>query len=703
MVEVANGPLTLDERIALYGGPAFKEGPGKDPDCLRRPVLEPPTPRELRGMDSVDPVDLEIFAHKLDSIVDEGRAVFMNVGMSEALHSGDVGVGLFTAQGDMAAMSTGVLMHAVLHYGPIKYILKHHRDDPTVGIKDGDIFFFNDPICGGVHPYDMFVTMPIFYQGELIAWAGAGGHQGESGSKDPGGFSATVKTRYEEGLHVTPLKIGENFEIKTDHMDYLAHSVRTPRVLTLDTKARVATCMRVRNRLLREVEKRGADFVAGAMRLTIQRAAQAARERIRHLNDGTYRAVAFLDTVGVEEGLLRVPVTLIKRDDRLVIDVSGASPEAGVGPFHSRWHLIRAGSAMVLLPYVYRGLPWSIGLFDPVDLIDPPSFLNASDEVACGSGSFVGRVVVQALHQAAMKMIFDSEYREGVGSSFAENILLYLVGGKDQWGNPMAGMPMAANAGGQGAKYDSDGEHSAGFWWAMCVDCPGAEEHEDKFPFLYLFRNKFDKNLHGYGKYRGGIGLTEAFMAQNVPFITSSSIGQGDKFSKNFGLFGGYSGPTNPRFIVKNSNVKEMMARTDNTLPYGLYELANEKPVEGDYQFTTSNVASEMNGDRDLLVLVIGSAGGYGDVLERDPHLVVKDLREELITPDVAGRIYRVAYDPETLEPDLDRTAELRAREREDRKRRGRKYDEFAQEWDKKRPKEEILKYYGSWPVPEHP
>ncbi|MDP2728762.1 MAG: hypothetical protein Q8P59_14635, partial [Dehalococcoidia bacterium] len=61
MVDVAKLLPSLEEKLALYGGPAYKKGPGVDPECLNRPVLEPPTERELRGMTSMDPVDLEIF------------------------------------------------------------------------------------------------------------------------------------------------------------------------------------------------------------------------------------------------------------------------------------------------------------------------------------------------------------------------------------------------------------------------------------------------------------------------------------------------------------------------------------------------------------------------------------------------------------------------------------------------------------------
>jgi N-methylhydantoinase B len=39
------------------------------------------------------------------------------------------------------------------------------------------------------------------------------------------------------------------------------------------------------------------------------------------------------------------------------------------------------------------------------------------------------------------------------------------------------------------------------------------------------------------------------------------------------------------------------------------------------------------------------SGGGYGDPLERDPGLVIKDLQEGLISPAAARDVYGVAVD----------------------------------------------------------
>jgi hypothetical protein len=77
----------------------------------------------------------------------------------------------------------------------------------------------------------------------------------------------------------------------------------------------------------------------------------------------------------------------------------------------------------------------------------------------------------------------------------------------------------------------------------------------------------------------------------------------------------------------------------------------------------------------DMWVVFSGGGGGYGDVLERDTVMVMDDLRKEVISRWTAENIYHVAYDPETLEVDEEKTKQLRQKEREDRKSRGMTWD----------------------------
>jgi acetophenone carboxylase len=339
-------------------------------------------------------------------------------------------------------------------------------------------------------------------------------------------------------------------------------------------------------------------------------------------------------------------------------------------------------------------------MFDPIKVIAPPSIVNVADrEVATGSGSHVGRVVVQAMTLASARMLFSSRFRDGVAAPFAENLLLLQFGGRDQYGYPLAGGPANGNATGQGARHDRDGEHSAGFFWAMVVDCPGPEEQEKKFPWLYLFRNRLDVNVHGFGRYRGGVGLTDCFVIHNVPGVSASSVGTGGRFTKNYGLFGGYAGSANPRIVIRDSDVKEMMARGTADLPTGVRELVNERRISGTYEFHGPESATVPYGPDDILVLSRGSGGGYGDALERAPDAVLADVEHELITPAVAARVYRVSID-ETGRVDHEATVRLRAEARAERLQRGKPWTEFMEEWTRCRPPDAALRFYGEWPIP---
>jgi acetophenone carboxylase len=687
--------------IRYLTGPHFLKGPGIDPEILERTGLEPLTELELRRLAELTDVEVDLFQHKLGAIVDEARTVFQGVCLSAAQMAGDVGTAIFTASGDMVAISTGVYFHAVLNYGAIKYIQKYYRDDPTVGVRDGDIFFYNEALSGVTHPYDMFVAMPVFWKGELVAWAAVGGHQGENGSKDPGGFAPTAATKYEEGLRITPLKIGEHFQIKTDHLNFMANHVRNPMEFILDLKSRVAVCERIRFRLEREIAKRGVDFVAAGFRKVLVSSAETARRRLRAYNDGRYRAVLFLDTIGVADALLRMPVEVEKRDDRLTIDFTGASPEHGVGPFHIHWHTVRAACAAFLFPYVFRGIPFNAGLFEPVRFLVPAgSWMNASQDAAHGFATTSSRLVVQTVHAAAIKMLFDSDQREAVGAPLAGGLQNDQWGGRDEAGHGYAESTAAANGAGQGARWDADGEYVMNFFWTSEVDLIGVEELEAKFPWLFLSRNTFQRDLQGYGRFNGGVGLGQIMKLHKARgSFRLTTMGIGYRLSADPGIFGGYWGRPVQVVIVRRSKVNELLSRGDPRLPTLLQDLVTF-PLGGECTVTRPNFSGLPVDEDTVLAFTMGSGGGYGDPLERDPSRVSADVRAGFISAETARRVFGVALDTGGGEVDERETAQLRREEREVRKRQGVPLREFLRTWSTLRPPEEILRFYGPWPDP---
>jgi N-methylhydantoinase B len=71
-----------------------------------------------------------------------------------------------------------------------------------------------------------------------------------------------------------------------------------------------------------------------------------------------------------------------------------------------------------------------------------------------------------------------------------------------------------------------------------------------------------------------------------------------------------------------------------------------------------------------VLRFISNGAGGWGDPLDREPQLVLSDVRDEYVTIDGASRDYGVVVvgdpvrDPEGLSVDAEATARLRSARR---------------------------------------
>ncbi len=151
--------------------------------------------------------------------------------------------------------------------------------------------------------------------------------------------------------------------------------------------------------------------------------------------------------------------------------------------------------------------------------------------------------------------------------------------------------------------------------------------------------------------------------------------------------------------MIRNSDLFEQI-KEGKQININLFDLLSERSIGGEYLLSSSNVDTEDLNEGDIIVCNMGGGGGYGDVLDRDPNAVLKDLEDDVITPDVAEKIYRVVIDPVTGVVDQKKTEKMRARLRRERIRKGKSFATFIEEWKKLKPPKEILEYYGHWPEP---
>ena len=659
----------------------------------------PPTDEELECMKLLQPGDYEIYTEKLNNFLLESKEVFIKLGVSSMLRSGDVVTGIYTPRGDMVAAWCGTYLHAVVGQLPIKFVAETWLDEPTVGVKDGDIFYCSDPLYGGIHNCDQIIVQPVFNDGEIIAWTNAAVHQPETGACEPGGMPLTAKTRHDEGMLLSPIKIGENFRLREDLVEMCVNLMsRAPRMQAVDMRARLSAADRLRERIVSLAQEKGNDFVKGLFRRIIIEAEEGTRRRIMEWNDGTYRAVTFMDNVGEKQKLLRNYLTLHKKGDKLIWDFTGTSPETD-SPQHSMPHSLAANIAIHLMAYSFHDLPVSAGVLAPMEWIVPEGCMfNPHPEAAqsmcaphCHGAMTIGAICMS-------KMMFDSLQRELVAAAIGNTGVGVLISGENQWGVLVSDfLAFELNTEGHGARSDMDGVDAFGFSHCPTGRAPDIEDMETEFQFLNLFA-KLGKDSCGLGKYRGGCGTEIVHVVNYADWARYNSHVKGSKVRNCIGLFGGYPPATLPGIEVFHTNLWEKMKRGDKDLPSDAFQLLSERTIKGDYSIGSIFKTTHVLENGDLWVIFSGGGGGYGDVLERDPEKVMDDLRREVISHWTAENVYHVAYDPVTLEVDIEKTEQLRQKEKDDRKVRGMTWAEFEREWSKLSPPEGILDYYGSWP-----
>lgn len=673
----------------------------------RRYRPEPMSEREAACLGAVTHEDYSVYTQRLACACEEGKEILVRLGISEPLQSGDVCHSYYTARGDLSLAELGTFLHAITGAVPIKFVLEYYQDDSTVGIRDGDIFFCNEAIYGGLHNPDQIVFMPVFWKGELVSWVSSAGHEPETGATEPGGQPADARDRYAEGLKVPPVKIGDNFKLRRDMMEFFQNMVRYPEMIATDTAAKLAACLRLRARLLEIIERHGPDFVVGLLRKVIEDSATAAKERISKLPDGEYRCVGFLDTYGPAEALLRVPCTLIKKGDRLIAEFAGASPQLP-GPFNAFEHVVYAHVVCMLFQYFFSDLPGSSGTLEPFEVrCTKGTFLNADVQAAVSSGTAMAPIAGNVFMMCLIKAMFASQDQDSL-----DNIALppgacarsFFFGGINQFGKEVAGVCLRpSNTAGLGARPDKDAVNAGSFWWVGRGNAVDVEHEEALNPYLVEYSN-FAPDNAGLGKYQGGAAISYGVRVHNTPGFYIQTFGLASRFPTNSGLFGGYAANVRPRIQVLGGYGEKAAKAGHPVAPRNDLDLIQNVQTEDmDLQLTPAQAIGAIFKDGDFIGIVGPGGAGYGDVLERDPEAVVVDVAKGIITRWTAEKVYCVIFDDDQR-IDHQATLERRTAERKQRLAEAKPYAAFVKEWSKGKPPEDALELYGAWPggaVPE--
>src|SRR5262249_27100292 len=289
---------------------------------------------------AVDPIVLQIVEGTLNSIEAEIEYAIERTARSPMIREAhDYRVGLFDRYcRKLTGRSYSAMPNAVA------------RDFPPATMQSGDVFLMNDTYLteGSIgHLPDLCTTLPVFHQGEVVAYIQAFGHHDDIGGRVPGSMPGTATTVFEEGLAVPPIKF-YSAGVRNDAVfAIIRRNTRVPETLAADLDSEVQACLMGARRMAELFARFGRETVEACFQAILDTCRDTfRRELLAKIADGEYRWEDYVEHDGVTDPKLhKLALKLIKKGDRITLDFTGTDPQSS-GPIN--WPADYAGGAFLI-------------------------------------------------------------------------------------------------------------------------------------------------------------------------------------------------------------------------------------------------------------------------------------------------------------------------------------------------------------------
>ncbi|MFT4585318.1 MAG: N-methylhydantoinase B [Gammaproteobacteria bacterium] len=602
----------------------------------------------------IDPVTFEVMRHRLWAINDEQAMMAARVSGSPVVYEAyDFNSGILTGDGRGLFVGVYIVHHAVPLDIMVRTVLEQWELDD---IREGDMFFSNDPWAGALHANDGIMVSPIFWNGEIVAWTGIVMHDSDVGSPVPGSFVVGATDRFGEAPLFPPVKMVENFKIRADLERAFLRNSRTEALNALNMRARVAALSKTHQRIHELITQYGIDTFLACQEEIIDYVDRIVRQRVREIPDGSWFEQAYIDHDGNNNELYPMCVRLTKSGDRVTLDFTGTAPQAP-GSINCTRAGLEGGAFGVFLLFLCYDIPWSVGaLRQVIDIISEEGTLNnATSPAAVSMGSVMGTWVTQnVVSNVAAKMLMSSTaFRGEAQACWQPSLNGQVIAGMDRRGDPFASILMDCCGGGAGARTFADGIDTGGFMQSMSASIPNVETTESRYPVLQVYRRQ-RCDSGGPGRYRGGVSIEYGLIPHKSPGpIADVVFTSGASQPEGHGLSGGGPASLALNMVLRGSNVREMYAAGE--IPCSADE------IKAEVREVLSAKDQTMLADGDCHICLQTGGGGYGDPLSRDMQAVELDVRRGLVSADAAFSIYGVVVKDDVLNADASKIERARA------------------------------------------
>ncbi len=580
------------------------------------------------GHPPVDPTTVATVWHAMQTACLEMRHIVDRTAQNfliGQLH--DFSVGLWSASGETVAVPVGLPTQFLGTGFVVRSILEKFGKN----LHPGDVILGNDPYHGGHSPHlpDWGFVRPIFYRDELLFFTLVRGHQEDTGGSFPGGYFPNGYDIHAEGLCIPPIKIHERGRERADILELIWNNVRFPDGVRIDNTAFIAATQVCEQRVQALLDRYSRDTVLACVREMIDRTERAVRAEIRKIPDGVYTGESATDDDGTtldEPVWVRADITI--RGDEMVIDLSRSDGQRRgfVNCPFALTYAAAIGAAVLFLDPAMADYH-NEGTLRPITVTAPPgSVVNAQYPSTVGAAPVnMGVQIMEAVQEALSKAI---PHRAIAAWGKHRGDYTFAT-------NPRTGERYVRTSfdydGSCGAVYGYDGYQGVSTITALgAVNRGNIEEMEQRLPWR-LVRYEFLPDFTGAGRWRGGPGVHWEAVNEGGDGGMATGSSDGDEVY-GFGALGGQPSPLCRTYILRGEEKLRIK-------PHRLVDIKTG----------------------DVVVKLSSGGGGVGPPEERDPEMVHADVVNELVSPETARDVYKVALDPRTLAIDREGTRALRA------------------------------------------
>lgn len=546
----------------------------------------------------IDAVTFEVASAALQSAAEEMGSVVKRSSYSPIIRDmEDFSCAIFTADGDLVAQAD----YIPAQLGAMSLVVKSVLSKWQGRIQERDAYICNHPYQGAMHLPDVNIVVPIFFDGELVAWAGTAAHHIDVGGVNPGSEGPELTELYGEGVVIPPLRLSIAGVENSELIDLLTENFRDPLSTLSDFRAQRAACRLGEERVHELLRLYGKDVMLTVMQRMLDVVETALTNLLEALPDGVGEAEGSLDDDGRGGPPTRIHARIQKKGRRLHIDLSGTDRQTA-GAMNIPWASARASVVYAVRVVVAPGLASNDGLLRTVDITAPKgSVVNPTAPAAVSIRHNSCQRLADTLIRAMQEIWPDRAVASSAVSFFCLN-----VGST----NPATGLPSVMAdvvGGGTGATAYDDGLDGVDTYMSNVGVMP-TEVAETNYN-IRIRKTEFRPGSQGLGLYNGGLGLVREYEILEHPQHATFYAEQTDaRFAPKGATQGGGGQSTTITVIGPDCEILDTPSKTSRILAPGT-----------------------------VIRVETSGGGGYGDPTERSAKLREQDVQGDRLSAKRVG------------------------------------------------------------------